>query len=207
MENEPLASMVAAEWSSQQEKIELNQMHLTTLSNTVIDNPGNLDEFSIAEKMLTYLESDTLCFRMPEPEELLEFQTKNWNPIVQWFADNFRCSVPVTKSVTIDAISEDTKNTLRKYFNSFNIWSLTGFLFATENLKSLILACALVNRHLSVVDAVKMSRIEENFQAEKWGTVEFHHSLDRANLETRVAAAVVFTLLNCEKSNVSHKSL
>lgn len=199
--------MIAAEWASQKEKLELNQMHLTTLANTVIDNPVDLDENLIAEKMLSFLESDTLCFRISEQEELFNIQNQNWDPIIQWFADNFRCSVPVTNSVTLKEIDQKAKETLLKYFNSFNMWSLTGFLFATENLKSLILACALINKQVTVENAVKLSRIEENFQADKWGTVEFHHSLDAANLEMRIAAAVLFTLLNCEKSNVSHKCL
>jgi len=69
----------------------------------------------------------------------------------------------------------------------------------------LILACALMNRRLSVRDAIGLSRIEEDFQARIWGQVEFHHDLEHNVLQTRVAAAVIFTLLNCEKSSVSHK--
>lgn len=203
--NEALASMIAAEWDSQKEKIELNQMHLTTLTNTVLDNPGNMDKDSITEKMISFLEGDTLCFRMPEPEELSHRQNQSWDPVVQWFAHFFRCKVPVTQNVNLPPIDSQSKETLTRYFKSFNIWSLTGFIFATENLKSMILACALINRQLSVEEAIQLSRVEENFQAEKWGSVEFHHDLESSVLEMRVAAAVMFTLLNCEKSSVSHK--
>lgn len=203
--NESLASLVAAEWDSQKDKIELNQMHLTTLTNTAIDNPGSLDIDSATEKLISFLESDTLCFRMPEPEELLKLQTNNLDPVVQWFADFFHCNVPVSQNVTLPEIDAKTRSILERYFKSFNLWSLVGFLFATENLKSLILSCALMNRQLSVEDAIQLSRIEENFQSRIWGKVEFHHDLENYVLQTRVAAAVMFTLLNCEKSSVSHK--
>lgn len=203
--NETLASMVAAEWDSQKEKIEMNKMHLTTLSNTVIDNPGDLDSDSISEKMISFLESDTLCFRMPEPEELLKHQNLHWDPVVQWFANFFQCNIPVTQNVMLPPLDNKTRETLIRYFKSFNIWSLNGLLFATENLKSLILACALINRQLSVEDAIRLSRVEENFQSEKWGKVEFHHDLECNVLQARVAAAAIFTLLNCEKTSISQR--
>ncbi len=203
--NESLATMVAAEWDSQKEKIELNQMHITTLTNTVLDNPGDLDIDSASDKLISFLEGDTLCYRMPEPEELLKLQTTSWDPVVQWFAHFFRCQVPVTQTVSLPPIDEQTRETLLRYLKSFNFSSLIGLLFATENLKSLILASALINRQLSVEEAVRLSRVEENYQAEKWGTVEFHHDLENSVLQTRVAAAVIFTLLNCEKNSISHK--
>lgn len=205
--NELLASMIAAEWEGQKEKIQLNQMQLTTLANTVIDNPSNLDKEAQAERLVHFLEGDTLCFRMPEPEELLKLQVTKWDPVVHWFANYFSCSVPVTQNVTLPEINEVTRNTLSKYFNSFNIWSLTGITFAAENLKSIMLTCAVINRQLSVEDAIHLSRIEENYQADKWGTVEYHHDLETYNLQTRVSAAVMFTLLNSEKSNISQKSV
>lgn len=202
--NKTLASIIAAEWDSQKDLIEPNQMHFTTLANTVIDNPSNFNIDTIAEKLLSFLESDTLCFRMPE-QELLKIQSQNWDPVVQWFADFFHCNIPVTQNMILPEIDAQAINNLNRYFKSFNLWSLVGFMFATENLKSLILTCSLFNRQLTVEDAVRLSRIEENYQSQIWGKVEFHHDLEHYVLQTRVAAAVIFALLNCEKSSVSHK--
>lgn len=205
VQNERLASMIAAEWDSQDEKIAMDRMHLTTLANTVIDNPVNFDKDTFAEKLLAYLEFDTLCYRTSTPPELLDIQNKNLDPIVQWFANKFKCNIPVTQNVVLPPIDPKTKEIIRNYLKSFNIWCMVGITYATENLKSLILTCALINRHLSVEDGVKFSRIEENFQISKWKSIEYHHELEKYNLETRVAAAIIFILLNLEKSVISQK--
>lgn len=204
VKNEPLAMLVANEWRGQKDVIKPNQMHLTALGNTVIDNPNGFDQDSLVEKLISFLESDTMCFRLPMPEDLLEQQSKCLDPVVQWFAQCYQVSIPVTTNVFID-IDDQTKSILNRYLKSFNIWSLNGLLFMTENLKSLILACALMNRELNVQQAIDLSRIEENYQAKTWGKVEFHHDLDMYNLQMRVSAALLFTMLNWDEK-VSHKT-
>lgn len=68
VENESLAQMIAQEWNGQQDTIKRTEMHLTSLTNTQLDNPCNLDKFQIIEGIIGQLSSDTLCYRVPEPE-------------------------------------------------------------------------------------------------------------------------------------------
>lgn len=44
------------------------------------------------------------------------------------------------------------------------IFFLVGFLYGTENLKSLILMLAVVDKHIDVKTAVTLSRLEQNYQ-------------------------------------------
>ncbi|KAH9413658.1 ATP synthase mitochondrial F1 complex assembly factor 2 [Dermatophagoides pteronyssinus] len=207
VQNEPLASMIATEWDSQKDKIIPTSMHLTSLVNTVIDNPGGHTIDSYVDKLISYLEFDTVCYRNSLPTELYELQTNRLDPIVQWFADQFKCSMPITTDVVSPEIDQHTLEIIRKYLRSFNEWSMVGIMYSTENLKSLILTCALIARQLSVEQAVSLSRIEENFQASRWTSVEYHHDIEQYNIESRVAAAIVFILLNFEKNYVSQKSI
>lgn len=198
--------MIVAEWDSQKDKIIPTNMHLTSLVNTVIDNPSGLTIDSYVDKLISYLEFDTVCYRNTLPNELYELQTKQLDPIVQWFADQFKCSMPITNDVILPKIDEKTLEIIRKYLRSFNQWSMVGIMYATENLKSLILTCALIARKLSIEQAVSLSRIEENFQASRWTSVEYHHDLEQYNIQSRVAAAIVFILLNFEKNIIYHKN-
>lgn len=66
--NRPLALMVAQEWNSQQKTIQLHDMHLTSLANTSQDNPLRLKKQQMIDLMLEHLSSDTICFRINEPQ-------------------------------------------------------------------------------------------------------------------------------------------
>lgn len=202
--NEILASMIVLEWEAQREKIARDHMHLTALANTVLDETIDLGDEKTFDKLLSYLEFDTVCYRNSSSLELLKLQNENLDPIVQWFANRFDCSIAITETLSNLAISNETKNILRKYLKSLNKWSLMGVIFAAENLKSLILTCALINRFISVQDAVRLSRIEENYQASIWKSIESHHDLERYSLEARVSAAIIFILLNLEKNYITN---
>ena len=53
MNNEALAHIVANEWLSQGDQIFLNQMHITGLCNTSIDNPGKADNKILVDSILS----------------------------------------------------------------------------------------------------------------------------------------------------------
>lgn len=61
--------------------------------------------------------------------------------------------------------------------------------------KSLVIAVALLHGRLSVAEAVKAARLEEDFQLEDWGMVEAGHDLDIADTQTRIGAPAVFVNL------------
>lgn len=86
-------------------------------------------------------------------------------------------------------IPEETKETFRQHLHSYNFWSLTGkdiwcfcnlcewaclnsavsnvptgLEYVITQLKSLILSLGLIDRHLSVEQAVLLSRLEEEYQ-------------------------------------------
>lgn len=203
--NHWLALMVANEWQSQQTLVQLSSMHLTQLTNTAIDNPSNSSAESMASEILDFIDSDTLCFRIAEPKELADLQRREWDPLIDWFQQTFNCEIPVTATVQSNGCSETSKRTLRRHLCSHNRWSLIGLKFATENLKSLILSLALTKMRISVNQSIELSRLEENFEIDKWGRLESVHDLDSHSLRARVSAALLFYFSNCEVRQVSRK--
>ena len=77
-----------------------------------------------------------------------------------------------------------------------------------DSLKSLSLALALLECELEVPKAVYLSRLEQAYQIEQWGTVEWYHDIDVMESQARVAAAVLFVHLCHDFSSVQtkHKS-
>ncbi|GBN99653.1 hypothetical protein AVEN_159613-1, partial [Araneus ventricosus] len=78
--------------------------------------------------------------------------------------------------------------------------------FAAENLKSLILTLAVINHVIDVEKAVELSRLETVFQIQNWGSVEWSHNVDEAQLKARVAAGALFTYLNEGSSDLIEKN-
>ena len=58
--------------------------------------------------------------------------------------------------------------------------------------KSLVMALALVGRHVSLEQLKLTSRLEEEFQVEIWGVVEGGHDMDRLNNQVTLATASAF---------------
>lgn len=203
--NEGLAVAVATEWDTQLKEINQESMHLTALCNTVLDNPSNTTKEGLATNLMEFLESDTICCRMKEPEELAVLQQQKWDPVIRWYEDRYSVKINVSSDVIVDSMPKETYDTILRHLVSYTLWGLTGIQYATESLKSLILSQAIIDRHVGVEEGVALARLETEFQTSRWGSVEWAHDLDREQTLARVAAAVLFVQLTAESSSTVSK--
>lgn len=194
--NEALATAVATEWDLQQKIIHRHNMHITALCNTALDNPCRQRSEDIIDDMLQYLASDTLCFRSNDPPNFAELQIEMWDPLLKWFENRYQVRINVSEDVSTIPVPDETLAQIRKHLLSYSHWCLIGINFVAENLKSLILTLAVINRAIDVEKAVALSRLETTFQIQNWGAVEWAHHVDEAQLKARVSAGVLFTYLN-----------
>lgn len=204
--NKTLAMAVSVEWNSQVETIKPANMHLTSLSNTVIDRPRTRTHDEQVLHILEYLSSDSICFYADEPDELVNLQKKKWQPVLQWFNKNYGVSVEPSHGLLPVAIPDDAEERLKTHLTPLDTWSLTGLEFAVETLKSFILSMALVDNHLTIETAVHLSRLELEFQISRWGSVEWAHDLELMETRSRVAAAALFYSLNNRDGTLSSSS-
>ncbi|XP_050032628.1 ATP synthase mitochondrial F1 complex assembly factor 2 [Dermacentor andersoni] len=204
--NEALAVAVATEWDCQQTEINPNEMHLTGLCNTVVDNPSKKTKEDTASDILEFLESDTLCYRMQEPDELVTLQKEKWDPLLRWYEERFNVKLEAKSDLAVSTLPQEVCDVAFKHLMSYSLWGLTGIQYGAESLKSLILFQAALAQHLSVEQAVMLGRLESEFQTSRWGRVEWAHDLDREQVLSRVAAAVLFVQLTSESSSIVSKS-
>lgn len=205
--NEGLAVAVATEWDAQRDTLKFYTMHLTTLCNTALDNPTLRDEDQVINAALKYIETDTVCYRVEEPFGLVDLQMNEWDPVLQWIENRYNVSIGSSSSILGPEIPEATKDTFRQHLKSYNLWSLTGLEYVITQLKSVVLALAMIDKHLSVEKAVLLSRLEEEYQIRQWGNVEWAHDYDMYELRARTAAGALFVQLSSETSSVKRKLL
>ena len=180
--SEMLAALIAHEWQAQDKYIRLGQMHLTTLLYTFIDNPAKLTKESIISQIKTYIKTDTILFRENEIVDLMRVQNEKWTPYVDWINERFpELKLTVKYDLSVDDDSNDASegsttynDSLERYLNSFDLQSLIAVNYIIENLKSVILGLALINRRIPDVDmACDLALLETQFQTNKWGEVEW----------------------------------
>ncbi|XP_011306059.1 ATP synthase mitochondrial F1 complex assembly factor 2 [Fopius arisanus] len=194
--SKPLALAVAMEWESQDDTINRSNMHLTALCSTLLDNPHQYSRIDIVNYISNYLETDTVLFQSNDTEELFKLQTDKWDPVIQWFCDKYQVDITKTTSISPPIIPPGTKDKLIRHFASYDYPALIGFMYGVDVLKSVILMMAVCERFINVEEAVKLSRLEEEFQISHWGNVEWSHDLSKNDLQARLSAAVLFIHLN-----------
>ncbi|XP_078317724.1 ATP synthase mitochondrial F1 complex assembly factor 2-like isoform X2 [Crassostrea virginica] len=177
--SEPLALAIATEWNSQKDTIKRQNMHLTTLSNTVMDNPMQRSREDIVRGVLHFLETDTILYQV---------------------------ELNSTTSLMPPDIPEKTNEVISRKVNSLNDWALVGFQYGVENLKSIILMLGITDKLLTVEKAVQLARLETVYQTKTWGNVEWHHDVDIYQLQSRVAAAALFVHWCSNDMAATHKT-
>ncbi|XP_032354895.1 ATP synthase mitochondrial F1 complex assembly factor 2 isoform X1 [Camelus ferus] len=205
--SEALAVAVATEWDSQQDTIRPYTMHLTTLCNTALDNPTQRDKDQLIRAAVKFLDTDTICYRVEEPEALAELQRREWDPVAEWAERRYSVEIGSSTSILGPSIPARTREVLASHLASYSMWALQGIEFVVTQLKSIVLTLGLLDRHLTVEQAVLLSRLEEEYQIQKWGSIEWAHDYERQELRARTAAGTLFVHLCSESTTVKHKLL
>nr|XP_040125577.1 ATP synthase mitochondrial F1 complex assembly factor 2 isoform X4 [Ictidomys tridecemlineatus] len=182
-------------------------MHLTTLCNTSLDNPTQRNKDQLIQAAVKFLDTDTLCYRVEEPETLVELQKNEWDPIIEWAEKRYGVKIGSSTSIMGPSIPAQTREVLTSHLASYNMWALQGIEFVVAQLKSMVLTLGLIDLHLTVEQAVLLSRLEEEYQIQKWGNVEWAHDYELQELRARTAAGTLFVHLCSESSTVKHKLL
>lgn len=199
VQSEPLALAVAHEWESQKDYVILSQMHLTGLCNTAIDNPTRATKYDLVDNILNFLETDTILYFSDNQAKLYERQIAEWQPIIDWFSERHKVSISPSTSIYLSPKeSSEAKEVVRRHLLSYNFEAVHGFTFGIDAIKSIFLMCAIVDKQLTVEEAVKRSRLEVDYQVEHWGNVEWAHDIELHDNMARVAAAELF--IQCHTS-------
>jgi ATP synthase F1 complex assembly factor 2 len=140
-------------------------MHVTHLCNTALDNPTQRTPEQRVADLLPYLETDTLRFRVPYPERLVQRLSSEWDPVIAWFSAQLGGhAVPVTDGLALPGEPPALVAALRSKLLGLGPVRFTAMENATETAKSMILALALTEGHISAERATHLARLELDHQ-------------------------------------------
>lgn len=164
---ESLASAIAAEWGAQETEINPFTMPLTRLASLAIDKMGEVRAAAAAE-IAKYARTDLLCYRSDQ-SELAERQRQAWDPYLDWAAEAL--DAPLNRAETLLPIEQPDASiaALENRALALDEWRLTGLASAVPLTGSAVLAFALLEGEGTGLAIFEASRLDEDFQIERWG--------------------------------------
>lgn len=166
-----LADAVAAEWAAQQEKIIPDTMPMMSLGATAIDRVVP-NRAAVAAEAAGYAGSDLLCYRADSPADLAARQAAAWDPVLAWAAARYDVRFEITVGVMPVDQPAETRARFLGVAEAMDPFSLTATHVLTTALGSFLLALGAVEGEYAPDEAFALSRIDETYQEELWGTDE-----------------------------------
>jgi chaperone required for assembly of F1-ATPase len=166
--SQALAEAIAAEWRGQGEEVIATTMPLLRLANTVVDGVFN-NRAEVTEAVLRFGRSDLLCYRAHQPPELASRQCAGWDPLLDWVRQRHGAHMRVAEGLTPVEQSDDALLALREAIQAQGPFALGALHVIASITGSAVLALALAEGIISGACAFDLSRIDETYQAEKWG--------------------------------------
>lgn len=124
----------------------------------------------IEKKLLEFARTDLLFF-WSEKRDLYFKQEKEWQPIINWVEEFLKVNVKKTDGLDTPD-NEDMQKPLKLTFEKMSDKELACYYAAALNMKSVLLALALVKGKIDAKNAGKLSYVEELWQNELWGVDE-----------------------------------
>ena len=143
-------------------------MPLMRLAATAIDRVSD-NRDAVVDEIAAYGETDLLCYRAAEPEDLKARQAEAWQPLLDWCAERFGAGLKVTEGVIAAPQDSAAIEALRAAVDGHDSMSLAALHTITTATGSLVIALALAEGHIDAETSWHLSRIDERFQAEHWG--------------------------------------
>jgi len=169
--SEALAQLLVTEWDAQIETINPEAMPHTKLANVAHDHMGATKSLTVGE-LVRFASNDVLCFRVAQPLDLQERQAQQWDVWLDWAEQRFGARLGTSTGLQSPQIPLIALETMRSTALEMEPFLLTAMTHAASILSSTVLGFALAEGKLDAKTAFDLSRIEENWQIERWGVDE-----------------------------------
>ncbi|MBT3373903.1 MAG: ATPase [Rhodospirillaceae bacterium] len=165
---EALAEAIAEEWRRQDEDIVPESMPLFRLANTAIDLVAG-QRGAVVDNLAGYGGTDLLCYRAGEPEDLVQRQGQLWSPWLSWAEAEHGARLVTTNGIGHIAQDEAALAALHRAVDGHDVMELAAMNDLVTIAGSLVLALAVSAGALDVAAAWAAVRLDNEYQAERWG--------------------------------------
>ncbi len=178
-----IAEAVAAEWEAQKEIIDPLTMPMTRFANSVVEAVIDRPD-AAAEDIAKYFHSDLLFYRAGHPDALVAREARHWDPVLFWAADELGAHFILAEGI-MQVRQPDAAVAAARAALASDPWSIAATHVVTTLTGSALLALALAHGKLDADAVWAAAHVDEDWNAEQWGT-------DEEAAERRAARSVDF---------------
>lgn len=171
-----LADAIAEEWRTQGEKVHPRSMPMTQFVATALDRVP-LDRERIVGDLAAFAETDLLCHWAADSEWLAKRQAEQWQPMLDWAKTALSARFTVASGIMPVDQPPETLAAVRQRVAALDDLTLVAVQSLAGSSGSIVLAFAVAEGRLSAEDAYRLSRLDEDYQIERWG--EDYEAADR----------------------------
>ncbi|WP_292289705.1 ATP12 family protein [Marivita sp.] len=168
---EAVADRIAGEFDAQNDRIDPTTMPFTRTANAAIDKVA-IQHAEVADLLAAYGDSDLLCYRAHEPDELVARQAEQWDPLLDWAADALGVRLEPRTGVMHAPQDPASLAILSQKVHAMTAFELAAFHDLVAISGSLVIGFAAKFQARSASDLWIVSRLDELWQEEQWGKDE-----------------------------------
>ena len=116
-----------------------------------------------------YAGTDLLCYRVEEPNELIDQQILYWDPYIKWAEEKFGIKLNVTNGIVPIEQPVETMHLLISKMKNMSTFKLTVFHELVTISGSYILGLAAVEKAMPSENIWNAAILDENWQSSAWG--------------------------------------
>lgn len=168
---EAVAHRIAQEFDAQTEQIDPRTMPWTRTVNAAIDKVS-VQHADVADLLADYGDSDLLCYRADQPEELVSRQAQAWDPLLDWADREMNVRLALRVGVMHAPQDPDALRRLRVAVHQMSHFELAAFYNLVAISGSLIIGFA-AKADVAPAEALwAAAQVDEIWQKEQWGQDE-----------------------------------
>ncbi len=168
----PLAEAIASEWQAagggKGGSWSAYDVPLTRIACTAQERVS-ADPAAIVAVLVQYAAADLLCYRAEAPAALVDRQTRDWQPWLDWVQDRYAVELRVVHGLTHADQPDRSLAAMHKVLVVRSAFELAGLAVLVPALGSLVLSLAVADGALDAGAAHDLALLDELYQAEKWG--------------------------------------
>ena len=129
------------------------------------------DREEVIDRLVRFALTDMMLF-WGQNEDLVKRQEKIWGPLLEWANEEINTKFIRTQSLDVPEQEKTSGYRLKAFLEKLSDKELAAFYVAALNMKSVLLAAALVKGRINAKQAFEAAYLEELWQAENWGVEE-----------------------------------
>lgn len=123
----------------------------------------------IIKRLMQYAGTDLLLF-WGTNKDVMARQEKIWQPLLEWAKEEFHTKFVKTHQLDVPVQDKQTGIRFKLFLESLSDKELAAYYLAALNMRSVLLAAALVKGRINAREAFEAAYLEELYQAEVWGS-------------------------------------